>query len=125
MPVTMLEQGDRKTLAITMRGKLTKADYDTFIPQIETLYEREGKLNFLIKLEDFKGIEIGALWQDIKFDVKHFDDVERLAIVGEDGWMRWMTELSRPFTSAEVRYFEPDRSEEALDWVSGSTVSKR
>ena len=34
------------------------------------------------------GWDAGALWEDIKFDIKHFADIERLAMVGEKKWHR-------------------------------------
>jgi hypothetical protein len=29
----------------------------------------------------FHGWEAGALWEDIKFDLKHYADIERLAMI--------------------------------------------
>ena len=57
------------------------------------------------------------LWEDIKFDLKHFADIERLAIVGEKRWEQGMAAFCRPFTSAKIRYFDHSRIEEAREWI--------
>ena len=44
-------------------------------------------------------------WEDIKWEVKHFNGVERVAIVGEENWQKWMAGFCNAFTTAEVRYF--------------------
>jgi hypothetical protein len=58
------------------------------------------------------------LWQDIKWDLKHFNHVERLAIVGEKAWHKWMASFCKPFTTAEVRYFTLDELDAARAWIN-------
>jgi hypothetical protein len=60
----------------------------------------------------------GALWEDLKFDFKHFNDIERLAIVGESKWHEGMAWFCKPFTTAKVRYFGVDEAVDAREWVS-------
>jgi hypothetical protein len=43
------------------------------------------------------------LWEDIKFSVKHFADIERLAMVGDKKWQRGMAAFCKPFTKATIR----------------------
>ena len=44
----------------------------------------------LFDMTDFHGWDAGAAWEDIKFDIKHFADIERLAMVGiRSGSMAW------------------------------------
>ena len=37
----------------------------------------------LFDMTDFEGWESGAMWEEIKFDLRHFADIERLAVVGD------------------------------------------
>lgn len=53
----------------------------------------------------------------MKFDAKHYHDIERLAIVGESRWQESMSRVCKPFTSAEIRYFPRDRVDEAQAWI--------
>jgi hypothetical protein len=115
--VTIIESADGKVLEVQVSGKLTKDDYAEFVPHVERLIEQHGKIRVLFCLTDFHGWTAGALWEDIKFDWKHFRDIERLAIVGESKWQEGMAAFCKPFTTAEVRYFEHAQLAEARKWI--------
>ena len=66
---------------------------------------------------------LADLWQDIKFDVKHFGDIERLAMVGEKKWEQWMATFCKPFTTATVKYFPQGQSAEAQG-LDGPEISQ-
>jgi len=70
-------------------------------------------------MRDFHGWDAGALWEDIKWDAKHFNDIDRLAIVGEKSWHKWMTGFCGPFTTAQVRYFTHEQLDKAREWLNG------
>lgn len=118
MPVVLHEEAGGKLLRVEMSGKLEKQDYQHFVPEFERLVQREGKLRVLCRMHDFHGWTTGALWEDIKFDLKHFGDIERLALVGERKWEAGMAAFCKPFTRATIRYFDEAQYDEALRWVS-------
>jgi len=101
----------------TIRGKLVKKDYETFVPKMERLIEEYGRIRLLVKLIDFHGWTAGALWEDTKFAARHFTDIERLALVGEKKWQKGMATFCKPFTKAEIRYFDLSEVEDAEAWI--------
>lgn len=111
--------GDQEFLVVHASGKFTKADYELFIPEVERLIKERGKIRLLFEMHDFHGWDAGALWEDIKFDFKHFADIERLAMIGEKKWEEWMAKFCQPFTKAEIRYFDQSQAEEARNWIEG------
>ncbi len=117
MSVKIQPGEDGKSLAICATGKLSKADYEQFVPRIEKQIKEHGKIRLLFEMEDFHGWEAGALWEDVKFGIQYFRDIERLAMVGDKRWERWMAGFCRPFTSAEVAYFDREDIQKARDWV--------
>ena len=117
MAVEIEKRDEGETLIVRVSGKLDKQDYEQFVPEVEGLVERHGKIRVLLETHDFHGWEAGALWEDIKFNVKHFNDIERLAVVGEKKWEKGMTTFCKPFTTAKVRFFEHDQADEALAWI--------
>jgi hypothetical protein len=117
MPVELREEAGGKLLVVKLSGKLTKQDYERFIPEAERLIKQHGKVRILCQLHDFHGWEMGALWEDIKFDVKHFSDIERLAMVGETKWQQGMASFCKPFTTAKVKYFDQSKLDEAMTWI--------
>jgi hypothetical protein len=104
-------------LTIKAVGKLTKQDYEAFVPKVEQLIQRFGKIRILFEMEDFHGWSAGALWQDIKFDIKHFKDIERVALVGDRKWEKGMSVFCKPFTTAKVKYFDVNEADKAQDWI--------
>jgi hypothetical protein len=109
-----------EVLVVRASGKLSQEDYGHFVPEVERLIKEEGKLRLLFVMQDFHGWEAGALWEDVKFDFKHFGDIERLAMVGDKRWEEWMATFCKPFTSADIRYFDQSKSEEAHAWIAGN-----
>lgn len=116
MAIDFEELADGKVLSVRASGKLTKEDYEHFVPATEARI-KEGKLRILFEMHDFHGWEMSALWEDIKFDIKHFNDIERLAMIGNSKWEKGMAVFCKPFTTAKVQYFDEDQRDEALAWV--------
>lgn len=108
---------DEKVLPVTASGKVTKEDYEKAIPELEKLLEEHGGLRFFVKLENVTGFELGALWEDLKFDRKHKNEFGKTAVVGDKTWEEWLTRVSGLFFSPEVKFFYADKEGEAWDWV--------
>ena len=106
-----------KLLHVKVTGKLTKEAYEAFGPLVDELIQEHGKLRILFEMHDFHGWTAGALWEDIKFDFKHWKDIERLAIVGESKWEEGMAMFCKPFTSAKIQYFDHTKLDEAQAWL--------
>ena len=117
MSVELHDEADGKILEVQVSGKLKKEDYERMAPEVERLIEQHGKLRILFDMDDFHGWNVGALWEDIKFDVKHFRDIERLAMVGEKKWQKGMSVFCKPFTTAQIRYFDQNQQDVAKAWL--------
>ncbi len=118
MPIQLSEEDDGKRLNVHVSGKLTSADYDHFVPEFERLVGLHGKLRVLFDMSDFHGWDTGALWQDTKFAIKHFADIERIAMVGETKWQHGMATFCKPFTKAKIQYFDHADPQAARNWLS-------
>ena len=117
MAVQLTEKNGGKVLEVAVSDKLTHNDYEHFVPAFERLVSQQGKIRVLFEMTDFHGWEMAALWDDIKFDLKHFADIERLAMVGDKRWERGMAAFCRPFTRATIRYFAAARIDEGRRWL--------
>jgi stage II sporulation SpoAA-like protein len=122
MAVEIQEKADGKLLVICASGKLTKEDYERFLPEIERLIGRHGKIRVEFDMRDFHGWTAGALWEDMKFDLKHFRDIERLAMVGDRAWEHAMAVFCRPFTTAQIRYFDRAKADLAEAWIEADLL---
>ncbi len=101
-------------------GKLTKADYDKFIPEAESrIAQHNNKMHVLVDFTDFEGwAEISAMWADAKFGIKHHNDLERMAVIGHSKWQKVVCDMFIPVLGKKMRYFEEDQADQAREWVS-------
>lgn len=112
-----IDAGD--VVALRVHGKLTHEDYsDRILPRLERAIGEHGKVRCLCVLDEaFEGVTPGAVWDELKFDVAHRKDFERIAIVSDDRWVRVAVQMSRPFFGGEVRLFRVDERPAAEAWV--------
>jgi hypothetical protein len=112
-----------RALEVHVTGKLTKESYERLVPAVDAQIKQYGKLHILFVMQDFHGWTAGAMWEDLKFDLKHWKDIERLAVVGEKKWEQGMATFCKPFTKAKIRYFDIAQIEEARQWIASETTT--
>lgn len=117
MPVQLEEKDNSKILEVRASGKLAHDDYQRFVPEFDRLVRRHGKIRLLFEMSNFHGWELQAAWDDFKLGVKHVADIERIAMVGDKKWEKWMAAFCRPLTKAQVRYFAGDAIGQARNWL--------
>ncbi len=115
MPIQLKEENGGKLLTVQVSGKLVKADYEHLVPEFERLVRQHGKLRVMFDMTGLHGWDAGAAWEDMKFGIGHFSDIDRLAMVGDKKWQHGMEMLFKPFTKATTRYF--DHASEARKWL--------
>lgn len=98
-------------------GNLSKEDYQTLNPRIEEKIRQHGKINMLFELEDVDAAGIGSMWEELKFDTKHSDDVNKIAVVGDQTSENVLANIKKPMTSAETKFFEKKDRDAAIQWV--------
>lgn len=117
MTIEINENAEQHLLEVKASGKLSAEDYHNFEPAVERLIDG-GKIKILFEMQDFHGWDLGATWEDIKFATKHCRDVERIAMVGEKNWEKWMAMICKPFTMSKIKYFDAGQREEARQWLT-------
>ena len=96
---------------------MTEADYNQLLQMLDEMVKQHRKIRWYFEMENFDGWEIKAFWEDVKFDAGHANDFEKVAMVGEKKWEKWMTDLMKPFTSADVKYFDISQKQGAMEWI--------
>ena len=122
--IHVMEKSAGKVLGIQVDGKLVHADYEKFVPMLEKIIEEHGKVRCYMELVNFHGFTPRAMWDDLKFDIKHCLQVERCAIVGCKTSHKWMTKLGGLlFIKTAMKYFDVSQTEEAWDWINEGQVA--
>lgn len=118
MAVELVENVGARVLEVKASGKLSAEDYETLEPGVEKLIESSGKIKILFMMRDFHGWDTGAVWEDIKFATKHCRDIEKIAMVGETAWEKWMATICKPFTMSSIKYFDAGEDDAAREWLN-------
>lgn len=117
--IEMLDQSTKNVIAMRIKGKLLHRDYQELIPLVEKQIEEHGGVRCFVEMTEFHGIQPRALWDEIKFDVRHARQIERCAVVGDRAWQAWITKLSKLiFSRAEIRFFDIAEREKAWEWIN-------
>jgi hypothetical protein len=115
--IEVLPESSPKILAFKMSGKLHDEDYKKFVPIVDEAIAKQGKVRILAQFHDFHGWDAKALWDDTKFSTTHCTKIERIALVGEKTWEKWMAIVCKPFTMAKIRYFDVVDIAAAQKWL--------
>src|SRR5712672_833122 len=106
-----------KVLGFTLSGKLHDEDYKKYVQLIDAAIAKQGKVRLLAQFHDFHGWDLHALWDDIRFSTTHCTKIERVALVGDKFWEKWMAKVCKPFTMAKIRYFDAAEIAAAKAWL--------
>lgn len=118
MTIELVENPEQATLQVGASGKLSADDYETLAPAVSQFIDSAGKIKILFVMQDFHGWEPGAVWEDIKFATKHCRDIDKIAMIGEKDWERWMAMICKPFTMSKIKYFDAGQEDEARAWLA-------
>ena len=112
-----LNESDGKIVGYKATGKLSDEDYKSLVPKLNQLIKEKKSIRMLLQLEDFQGWEMAAAWDDFKLGMKHRNDIERLAIVGDRQWEKLMADVVKPFMGGQVKFYDMQELPEAWEWL--------
>lgn len=115
--ITLDPHSTDRVFGFRVSGKITRDDYREFLPRLEDAIKEHGRIAVLVHVESLEGIEFGALWEELKFDLKHFRHFDRLAMVGDKKWHERSMIVAGHLTPAEARYFPSSDLDEAWEWI--------
>jgi len=107
-------------VGFTASGEVTKEDFLlNVMPQVQSLINKTGKLNYLLVLEtSIKNFTFGAWVEDAIMGIKHLIKWNKAAIVTDVEGIRTFTNLFSKIIPGEFKGFEHSELQQAIDWVS-------
>jgi hypothetical protein len=123
--IKRLEDMPPGTLGYVASGKITRDEYHEMLkPILETLDRGEPVNLVFATADDFSGLDLAALWEDLKtagtVGLKHRSAWRRFAVVTDKDWMRRAISGFAWLSPGELRVFEPAQLDEAKAWVAES-----
>lgn len=114
-------------VAISVSGRLEKADVEHIMQRLDRAFERHGKVHVFAEILAFEGMAMDAWLSDIRHGLSYLGRLGqfgRVAIVSDQSWIRLASRIESavlPFISYEV--FTPEQRDHALAWVKGEVDS--
>jgi hypothetical protein len=102
---------------------MSSEDYKgAWVSQLEAMLEDSRDVRILLLIEEFEGIDVGGLWEDIKYAFSHFGDFARgrfkkTAIVGGAAIYRHAGDTFGHVIPGEVKSYEAAEIDDAWAWV--------
>jgi hypothetical protein len=120
--IEMLKGFPENVLALACRGKVTRQDYETvLIPAVEAALKRHDKLRLYYEIgEDFTGIEVGAVLEDIKVGLEHLSRWERVALVADVEWIRHTMMAFAFLLPGQLKTFHTSAAAAARAWITAA-----
>lgn len=107
-------------LAYRFTNPLNRKEMKQVTDELEGTIATFGKVRVLIDLQAFPYEDLGALWEDLKFDVKHIRDLDRIALLGSGEIEKWATRIFATLTFTRCRFFEHEQLDRAWNWLTES-----
>jgi hypothetical protein len=106
-------------LTIKISGKMQQSELAATQKNVAEILQKEGGSRLLVLAEEFEGWEKGGDWGDLSGQVQLDEQVERMAIVGQERWK----DVALLFTGKGVRhvaieYFSPAELPKARGWLA-------
>ncbi|NJB86592.1 hypothetical protein GGR26_002360 [Lewinella marina] len=116
--VKEVDLGDPRLLGLAIVGKLTQADYDRINLLVEEKVKHYGRARILLEIVSTDGINARTLWEDLKTSLKLYKDLERVAIIGDQSWLKTSVKLSDLLTPGlDLAAFSTVERKRAIAWL--------
>jgi hypothetical protein len=115
----MIEGLPDHVIGIRINDKLRAEDYERLlIPLVNEKLANHPKLDLLCCIEgEWKGMEAGAVWQDLRLGLGKIGHWARMAIVSDIKWLENAIKLFGLFSPGELRHFGSAEYAAAREWV--------
>ena len=105
-------------LGFKIMGDVSKEDYKVLVPEVQALVDKEGSISLLLDITQFKWEDIDAWGADFDFGLTYRKKINKMAIVGDKTWEKWITNLAEPFYSIKAKFFTSADIEDAWKWLN-------
>lgn len=111
-------------------------DFEKIHPFIHNIMSTGKKVRWYFEMDDTSSTNSIGFWEDAEIEINygnlkftHSNDIEKIAVVGDEKWKKCMLSIMKPFTNANLKYFKLSEKEKAKEWIlseanTSLTISK-
>ena len=118
MTIQVISHPLENVIGFKIEAKIEAQDIDYIAKLIENKLEKEDKLRIYAEVNDWSGMSLEAFIKDLKFALKHFNDIEKEVIVSDTKWLKRLAAITdRLFSSIEVKHFSFEEKDRAWEFI--------
>ena len=115
----LLDLPDTNIVGFRLGDTLTEDDYDGFVSELRNELEAHTTTRLVLDIDDVDGWEPEERWEEMALDIRHVQDLDKVAIVGDDIWDPLMDKVELLFPMSQIQSYDSEDREEALAWIRG------
>lgn len=100
----------------TTEEKPGDRDYEKLGPFLQEIATHHDHVNWYFEI-GLKDWQPESKWKDAKVDIPNSFKFKKIALVADESLKEQMTNLISPFNEAEVRFYAPEKKDEAKLWI--------
>jgi hypothetical protein len=115
--VKKFDLGDKRLLGLAIVDKMEVSDYDRINSLIDEQALEFGQARIMLEVV-YTGFSGQALLEDLKASIKNYSKVERIAIVGDQSWLKTTVKLGDLLTPGlDLAAFNTVERKRAISWL--------
>jgi hypothetical protein len=115
----LLDLPDTNIVGFRLGDTLTEDDYEDFVSELRHELEAHTTTRLVLEIDGVDGWEPEDQWENLALDVRHVQDLDKVAVIGDDVWEPLLDKIELLFPMSQIQTYEDADREEALDWIRG------
>ena len=115
----LLDLPDTNIVGFRLGDTLTEDDYEDFVSELRHELEAHTTTRLVLDIDDVDGWEPEEQWEEMALDIRHVQDLDKVAVVGDDLWEPLMDKIELLFPMSQIQVYDDADREEALSWIRG------
>jgi hypothetical protein len=115
----LLDLPDTNIVGFRLGDTLTEDDYDGFVSELRNELEAHTTTRLVLDIDDVDGWEPEEQWEEMALDIRHVQDLDKVAVIGDDVWEPLMDKIELLFPMSQIQTYAEEDREEAMAWIRG------
>lgn len=112
-----------KTIGFIVEGVFNKKAVRELRAQLLQKLETNDRINFYVEDNNIKKFTLAALFIAVLFPLRYSSRFDKIAVVTNRKWIRWLAGIDDYLTKGEIRYFTVANRLDAVTWIAKNATS--
>ena len=106
-------------VGFTIEGKISEGEIEAIGEMMEEKLKTHDKIRMYAEIINLEGYDSArAFFEDMKYTLKLWNEIEKAAIVADPKWIDNLTNLADMLTPGDMKHFPPAEKNLAMQWLT-------